>query len=94
MFTFVNREEFRYFQSVCGKFTINSTIIVEVVSTQDNLANLACIRKHSHIRTHQKCIYTLLFFTNMHSTYKIHAHTDSVLNVGLPACSRPSSYML
>jgi len=30
--TTVNREEFRYFQSVCGKFTINSTIIVEVVS--------------------------------------------------------------
>lgn len=32
MLTTVNREEFRYFQSVCGKFTINSTIIVEVVS--------------------------------------------------------------
>ena len=37
MFTFVNREEFRYFQSTCGMFTVNSTIIIEVVSAGSSL---------------------------------------------------------
>ena len=31
--TTILREELRYFQSVCGRFTVNSTIIVEVIDT-------------------------------------------------------------
>ena len=71
--TTVNREEFRYFQSVCGKFTINSTIIVEVVS-----AVHLNMRRNSNSTSHAYTFVEAWVARQMVHTPCNHAYTFSL----------------